>query len=190
MITLIKFLKSVHPITADLRDDLEIAVVEKTIKRKDFLLRPGQVCRNIYFVEKGVLRSYYEKGEKEITSGFTLEGEVCVSGNSFFNQVVGIEYIQALEDCRVYSITYEQFQGLKERHASFKNIALTLLQQCYCEREKRFAEIWMQSAQERFNWLNKKFPHLLLRVAAKDLASFMGISEGMTSTVRVKSYRS
>ncbi|WP_431217165.1 Crp/Fnr family transcriptional regulator [Puia sp. P3] len=184
MLTLIKFLRSVYPLTVELREELDLVVAEREIKRKDFLLKPGQVSRYMYFVERGVLRSFYDKGEKEITSGFTLDGEVCVSGNSFFNQVPGIEYIQALEDAKLFSITYEQYQGLRQRHQAFNNIVLNLFQRCYCEHEKRLSEIWMQTADNRFKWLKKMFPHLLLRVPAKDLASYMGISEGMTCKVR------
>ncbi len=184
MLTLIKFLRSIYPLTTELREELDLLVSEREIRRKDFLLKAGQVSRYIYFVERGVLRSFYEKGEKEITSGFTLDGEVCVSGNSFFNQAPGIEYVQALEDTRLFCITYDQYQGLRQRHQAFNNIVLSLFQRCYCEREKRLSEIWMQSADNRFKWLKKAFPHLLVRVPAKDLASYMGISEGMTCKVR------
>src|ERR1700721_1374266 len=98
MISLFTFLQAVHPLTTDLRNHLEQVVKEKYIAKKRCLLKEGSICREIYFVEKGMLRNYYIQGANTITSAFTRENEICTSSVSFFSQQPGIEYIEALED--------------------------------------------------------------------------------------------
>jgi CRP-like cAMP-binding protein len=62
------------------------------------VLKEGQVCDNIYFIEQGYLRSFYLKDGKEITAWFMKENDVIVSVNSFFKREPSYEYIQAIED--------------------------------------------------------------------------------------------
>ena len=46
--------------------------------------------------------------------------------------------------------------------------------------------MWMQSADERLNWLAGSAPELVQRVPAKYLASYLGITEGRLSTIKGK----
>lgn len=76
-----------------------------SVKKQEFLLRPGDVNRGVFFVRKGVLRSYKvdEKGKEHILL-FAPEGwmvgdiEAQVKGHPS-----GV-FIQAIEDSEVQRI--------------------------------------------------------------------------------------
>jgi CRP/FNR family transcriptional regulator, anaerobic regulatory protein len=186
MIMLFRYLRSIHPLSESLRDHLEDIVKEKRVARKDYLLRAGQTCGNIYFIEKGLLRSYYVKGPKEISSWFMKEGDICIAVESFLAQKHSHESIQALEDCIVYYISYEELQQIYRDYQEFNSIGRTLIERCYLLSVQRVTAMWMQKAHDRYGWLTKHFPDLSQRVPAKYLASFLGITEGMLSNIKSK----
>ena len=184
MITLLRYLRSIHPLSEALRDHLEDIVKEKKLARKDYLLKAGQICSNIYFIEKGLLRSYYFKGEKEISSWFMKEGDICIAVESFFTQQYGQENIQALEDCVVHYISYEDLQRIYRDFGEFNIIGRILVERCYLLTVQRITAMWMQRAHDRYDWLANQFPDLLQRVPAKYLASYLGITEVMLSNIK------
>lgn len=184
MITLLRYLRSIHPLSEALRDHLEDVIKEKKLARKDYLLKAGQICGNIYFVEQGLLRSYYSRDKKEISSNFFKEGDICTAPESFFTQQYGQESIQAIEDCVLYYISYDELQHLFRAFPDFNFIGRVLLERCYLAMVQRFSAMWMRSAPDRFEWLASSFPDLLQRVPAKYLASYLEITEGMLSTIK------
>ena len=105
---LITFLDTICPLSSELKEHLRLILKTKTFLKKDFLLRAGHICQNISFIEKGLFRCFYAHGENEVSSWFMKEGDVIISVESFFKQVASYESIQALEDCTVYYISYEQ----------------------------------------------------------------------------------
>lgn len=184
MISLLRYLRAIHSLSEPLRDRLEDIIKEKQLARKDYLLKAGQICGNIYFIEQGLLRSYYSDGKKEISSYFFKEGDICISAESFFTQQYGQENIQAIENCIVQYISYEQLQRIFREFPEFNFIGRILLEKCYLLLVQRFTAMWMQSASDRFEWLAREFPELLQRVPAKYLASYLEITEGMFSTIK------
>jgi len=79
-----KILRSIHPVSENLRDYLDDNLKEKKVKKREILLKEGQLCGSLYFVHQGILRGYYSKGGKEISCLFFKEGEVCVDLEGFF----------------------------------------------------------------------------------------------------------
>jgi CRP-like cAMP-binding protein len=184
MISLLKFIRALQPLSEALRDHLEDTIRQKTLDRKDVLLKAGQVCGNIYFVEKGLLRSYYVKDDKEISSGFYKEGDICVAIESFLTQQYSLENIHAIEDSVLYYLSHDDLQHIYREFPEFNRVGRLLLEKCALRSAQRMTAMWMQKADDRYKWLVRQYPDFPLRVAGKQLASFLGITEGMMSTVK------
>ena len=184
MITLMNWLRAIQPISTELGDRLEDVIRVKLIAKKDYILKTGQVCRNIYFVEKGLLRTFYFQGGKTISSAFTKENEICVSLESFYSQQYGMECIQAVDDTDLSYISYEHYQELNTNFPEFNAICRLLLERCHVAKEQRLKAMWMQSAGDRFKWIMDQQPDLVLRVPGKYLASYIGTTEGMLSNIK------
>jgi len=80
------FIAGIIPLSAGLRERLDSILRVKDFGKKEFLLREGQVCDRIYFVEKGLVRIYYLKDGVEMCSGLLLEGGFMISVESFFRR--------------------------------------------------------------------------------------------------------
>jgi len=107
-----------------------------------------------------------------------------MSVESFLLQKQSHESIQALEDCVLYYISYEELQRLYRDYPELNNIGRILTERCYVSAVQRITAMWMQKANDRFVWLAKQAPDLSQRVPAKYLASYMGITEGMLSNIK------
>lgn len=184
MMELLHFLESIHPMSDGLKQHLASMLKEKQLPRKEYLLRAGHVSRKICFIAKGLLRCFYIKDEQEVSSWFMKEGDVIVSVESFFSQEESYESIQALEDCLLYYITYDELQYLYRYFPEFNFIGRVLLEKYYKLSEQRLYSLRMQRSQERYEYLLTNHHELVLRVPAKHLASYLGITEQYLSMLK------
>src|ERR1700726_105605 len=100
------------PLSAGCLEYLRKTIKRRSVKQKENLLEPGQVCKNLYFIKKGLLKCYYMHGKKEVSDWFFGESETVVSIDSFYDQVPGKDFIQALEDCELLYVSYDELQYL------------------------------------------------------------------------------
>jgi len=184
METLLHFLHSIYPLSEELKDYFRAVLKQKEISKKGFLLRAGQVCRQMYFIQKGLLRCYYEKGDHEVSSWFMKEGDIIISVESFYQQKNSYESIQALEDCVLYYIDYRDLQHLYHHFPEGNYIGRVLTERYYCLSEQRLFSLRMQRSQERYDYLMEHHSELVLRVPAKYLASYLGITEVTMSKIK------
>jgi CRP/FNR family transcriptional regulator, anaerobic regulatory protein len=186
MMELVSFLESIHPMSDGLKQHLAVTLKEKHLAKKDYLLKAGHISRNICFIAKGLLRCFYIKDEHEVCSWFMKEGDVIVSVESFFSQKESYESIQALEDCLLYYITYEELQYIYRHFAEFNFIGRVLLEKYYMLSEQRLYSLRMQRSQERYEYLLENHGDLVLRVPAKYLSSYLGITEVTMSKIKAR----
>jgi CRP-like cAMP-binding protein len=181
---LLHFLQSIHPLPEDVIRHLSRVVKKKEIHKKHFVCRPGQVCGRIYFVEKGLFRSYCTCEGRDISSGFMWEGDLCISIESFFSQLESTESIQALENSVVYFITYDELQELYRLFPSFNVVGRLLTEKCFQWSNRQLINMRVYKAGQRYQWLVENCPELFLRVPLKHLATFLGITDVMLSKIR------
>jgi CRP-like cAMP-binding protein len=112
------------------------------------------------------------------------EGDVCISVESWFRRMESRENIQALERTEVYYISWRQLQDIYERYPAFNFTGRLLTEKYYLQSEQRLAAMRLRRSHERYQWLMESSPELLLRVPAKHLASYLGMSEVMLSNIR------
>ena len=184
MTSVLQYLNSIQPLPDALTAYLRQIIKRKEIPRKGYLLKEGQVCRNIHFIEKGLLRCYYIKDGGEISSWFMKEKDVCIAVESYYHQEPSTENIQALENSIVYSISYEELDRIYRHFPSFNYTGRILTERYYMLSEQRSRSMRMQRSFERYDWLMARYPEMMQRVPAKYIASYLGITEVTLSVVR------
>ena len=184
MDTLINYLNAIHPLSDSTNHYLREHLKELSIEKKRFLLKQGHVCQNIYFVSKGLPRCFYVINDKEINSWFMKESDVIISVDSFFNQTQSYENIQALEDCIVYFITYNELQFLYNNFYEFNFVGRILTEKYYQLSEQRLYSLRMRRAVEKYKFLMSYFPQIIQRVPSKHMASYLSVSEETLSRIR------
>jgi CRP-like cAMP-binding protein len=183
---LLLFLNSIHPLNPNTQDYLIEKLKWIEVPKKNFILKEGHICFNIYFINTGLLRCFYTKEDKEISSWFMKEGDVIISVESFFNQLESKENIQALEDCLLFYVSYDELQYAYKNFPDFNTIGRILTQKYYQLSEQRLYSLRMQRAVERYLFLVDHFPQIIQRVPLKYIASYLGITEETLSRIRAQ----
>jgi CRP/FNR family transcriptional regulator, anaerobic regulatory protein len=169
----IKYLGAIYPLSDELEKYLASVIKERPIRKKDYLLKAGHVCRNICFISTGLLRCFYLQNSQEISSWFMMEGDVIISVESFFRQAKSKESIQALEDSLLYSLEYADLQYMYRNFPESNFIGRVLTEKYYILSEQRLYSLKIQKAPGRYQYIFENFPVLLQRVPAKYIASFV-----------------
>ncbi|WP_420146904.1 Crp/Fnr family transcriptional regulator [Spirosoma sp.] len=181
---LLNVVQTLQPLSDGLRNALINALRCDTFPRKQWLLQPGQVSDRIYFVEKGVVRGYYLKDGREVTSWFMREDDFIISIASFYRRQPAYEYIELLEESILWSISYVQLQQLYQDFPEFNTIGRLITEKYYVLSELRSQNLRMQTAPERYQQLLTDFPDIFGRVPLKYIASHLGISAETLSRLR------
>ncbi len=159
----------------------------KTIKRKDFLLQAGDVCRYETFVCKGCLRNYYIDNEGvEHNTVFAVESWWTGDMYSFITQTPSRYFIEALEDSEVVQIGKSSLETLYQNVPKFERFFRLLLQNAYVAQEQRIVHNLSSNAEERYTAFLKRYPQLGQRIAQKHIASYLGITPEFLSMLRRK----
>jgi len=163
------------------------AVLKKTVLPKGaFIITEGKVCNQVYFLEQGCLRGFYNLDGKEISYWFAFENSFVTSFFSFISRKPGMENIQALEDCTLWAISYEDLQELYDKHKDIERLGRIMHERYYVMLEERFVSNHFKEARERYENLLNQSPHILQRVPLGYVASYLGITQETLSRIRNK----
>lgn len=153
---------------------------------KTLLTQQGKIADKIYFIEKGIARTFYIKDGKDITYWIALENDFVGSMSSFFMRKPSDKMVQTLEECELWEFDYYKLDTLYssdpelERSGRlFANYAISLL-------EKRFDNLHFNSAKERYDILINQQPEIIQRVSLGVIASYLGITQETLSRIRGK----
>jgi CRP-like cAMP-binding protein len=160
--------------------------IPKKLRRRQYLLQEGDVCKYVAFVDRGLLRTYTvgEKGQEHITQ-FAFEGWWIGDQFSFLTGEPSTYNIDALEDCELLLLTKSAEDEMLERIPKLERYFRILLQNSLIATQKRLASSLSQTAEERYNELISVCPETLPhRIPQHMLASFLGITPETFSRIR------
>lgn len=169
--------------------DLFISLFEnKAIKKKEYLLRPGDVCRTENFINKGCLRMFSvdENGFDHIVQ-FGIEDWWMSDLYSFLTKTPTNYTIQALEDTEVMQITKSNFELLFERIPKFERFYRIMFQSAFIAHQNRISKNLSLTAEKRYIDFVNQFPKLEQRIPQKYIASYLGMTPVFLSMLRKKS---
>lgn len=148
------------------------------LPKRTILIAPGKRDDNVYFIEKGIARSYILMDGREVTSWFSKEGDLTFSTNSFYGKTEGYEneMVQVLEDSILYFIPIAELEALCLKYAGIANWLRILHQKAFVEMERRLIYRLYMSAEERYNDFLIKNPDMFQRVNLGYIASYLGMS--------------
>jgi CRP-like cAMP-binding protein len=184
MYQLKQFIATFRPLTEACNRDFEAVVKFEEFERGEYLLKAGKICDRIYFLEKGAVQCYKGVKSKKQTLWFMLEGEIALFKSSFYGQKASEANIVALEDTRVFSITYADMKRLCEMHHSFALLSLKITEEYHMRSDLKSDVLDSRDPADRYNYLKKQRPDIVDRVPQKDLASFLRINPDTLSRIK------
>ena len=162
-------------------------LIPKKLRKKQYLLQEGDVCKFIAFVEKGVLKSYTidEKGVESILQ-FAIEEWLISDLYSFLTAEPATYTIDAIEDCELILISKNAHEELLRTLPKYETWVRLQLTNAYIALQRRLTSIISLSLEERYHYFSSLYPELLQRVPQHMIASYMGLTPETLSRVRRK----
>lgn len=157
----------------------------KKIKKKDFLLREGNVFSFEGFVVEGCFRVFTidEKGN-ENTLYFAATDWWLMDIDSFTNQTASNLNIQALEDSKVLLINRTNKISLYETIPSVEKLFRVMFQKALVAWQRRLVSNHCQTAKERYSIFIETYPHIASKLTDKQIASYLGITHEFLSKIK------
>lgn len=180
-----QFIENYTPLTNNEWDMILKKFKPKSFKKGELILRENEVCRSLYFLEKGLMRYYINKDGDEVTKFFTEAPYAFTSQYSFTSGKSSNENIEVLEDALVWEISLSKANELLEIKA-WSTFIRKLIQEVQFHTEQILEELQTQTAEDRYFKLLDNNPKLIQRISLKHLASYLGIAPQSLSRIRKK----
>lgn len=167
------YLNRFYPLSNGLRNYLVQVMKHKEIPRNNFLLQEGEICKAAWYLEKGLVRCFYDNNAHETTTWFVPEDNAVLEAKSLFEQLPSGFYIEALENCITWMVDYASIQYALEHYPEAKEIRTRITDWYSNLKDVRIKTASLPSAMERYRYFEKHFDHLLGRLKLKHIASYL-----------------
>lgn len=154
------------------------------LKKNKRLLKAGQLCDYLFFVQKGVLRSYVKQGNTEITTWIVEENDFVTSIRGFHLQTPTAESIAAIEDCELVAIEYDSLQYLYNNFNEMNTIGRKILEKYYIEADERAFISRLNKAAAKYDHFLATRDNLVNRIPLKYIASYLNMTIETLSRMR------
>jgi CRP-like cAMP-binding protein len=159
--------------------------VSKKLRRRQYLLQEGDVCKHLAFIAKGLLRSYNvdEKGNEHINV-FGWEGWWLSDFQSFLSGVPAVFNIDAIEDSELMMISLADYNALTLKVPIMDRYFRILYQNSLVTKERRLMSASTHTAEEKYVQLAESNPHLIERIPQNLIASYLGFAPETLSRIK------
>lgn len=176
--------KSVEITQLDL-DEICSKFKATSVKKGDFLLRQGRVCKFEGFVNEGCFRVFTidQKGN-ENTLYFAVKGWWLMDVDSFMNQIPSELNIQALEDSNILSIQKNEKESLYNKLPIVEKLFRIMSQKALIAWQKRLIQNHCLTAKERYCHFIEKYPTIVSKLTDRQVSSYLGITHEFLSKIK------
>ena len=173
----------------------ELRIIEsyfsyRQVPKKFSLIKEGKIARELYFINKGLLRLYYTKNGEDITAFIFREHLFASCYESFLRQMPGNQSLDTLEDAELLVLSYDNLQALYARIPKMETVTRKIAEQRFINAQMILSSYILDSPEERWKKFEAAHGDLLLRVPHHMIASFLGITPVSLSRIRKRLLRS
>lgn len=173
------------PLTVEEMDTIKSFFSHKILRKRQYLLQEGDVCKYMSFVGKGLLRSYNvdEKGDEHMNL-FAWEGWWISDMFSFSSGEKAVFNIDAIEDSELLMITPVDFEALTLKVPIMDRYFRILFQNSLVTKERRLMSSITHTAEEKYTQLAERNPEIIQRIPQNLIASYLGLAPETLSRIK------
>ena len=159
----------------------------KTFRKKEYLLREGQICHYQFFILEGLVRHFYidSKGQEQTTQ-FGIENWWVTNMESFLRQCSSELSIQAIEETTALLLTKRDLEYLYQKLPKLERAFRIITENMLIAIQRRNAFHWYMKSEDKYDMVRAHLPEFLQRVPQYMVASYLGMTPEHYSTVRKK----
>ena len=168
-------------------DTLESILVPKKYAKGEMILKDGEVCESIYYIDKGLIRQFYYKNDKELTEHIGADGEIFMCIESLFKEEPTKLQVEALEPSVIYLIPKHKLEQVALHNVNIQILYRKILEESLIISQVHADLLRFETAQNRYKRLCKMKPQVVLRAPLVYIASYLQMTPETLSRVRAQS---
>ena len=173
--------------THDELDILESVLVPMKFAKGEIILKEGDVCEHIYYVERGLTRQFYFKNGKELTEHIGVEHSIVMCIESLFKEKPTYLQLEALEPTLVYALPKHRLEEVALHNVNIQILYRKILEESLIISQVHADMLRFETAQDRYLKLCKQSPQVVLRAPLVYVASYLQMTPETLSRVRAAS---
>jgi CRP-like cAMP-binding protein len=182
----LKFIHSLASLSENSIRALLPALSTKKFKKGALLLKEGQVCNSLFYIEAGYCKSCYDLEGLEKNTFFFFEQDIATNLSSFGNAQPSAYNIRACEPLTAVVFDKQKLFEAARLHPEIDTLGKNCIRR-FATRQEEFANLFkLFSAKERLEYLERHHPLMLQRVSLTQLSSFLGVARETLSRIRKK----
>ncbi len=159
------------------------------VPAKTLLLQEGEISYNAFYIEKGIIRAWYNNDGKDVTFQFFLENTMFSSLESFKKGFPSMVSFETIEPCILYKIKKPDVEAFLEEvydNPELRTLFMDALFERIFDYMKHFFSFIKDTPQQRYLNLVKAKPEIIKRVPQHYIASYLGITTVHLSRIKSK----
>ena len=181
------FSNNLFPLGEEEINQLKSRFNERRIKRRQFILQEGDVCKHYTFVSDGCLKMYkIDQTGKEHNLQFTIENEWISDLGSLYSETPSDVYIEAIEQSTILQIERKDLYYFYTHYPNIDRRFRVVIENSFISLQQRMFQNISASAEERYSYFLKTNPNLFNRISNVQIASYLGVTPEFLSAIRKK----
>ncbi|MBR5653953.1 MAG: Crp/Fnr family transcriptional regulator [Prevotella sp.] len=170
--------------THDELDVLESVLVPMKFAKGEMILKEGEVCRNIYHIDKGLVRQFYYKADKEMTEHIGVDNSIVMCIESLFLEQPTKLLMEALEPTIIYALPKQKLEEVALHNVNIQILYRKILEESLILSQVHADLVRFETAQDRYRKMCKLMPQVVLRAPLVYIANYLQMTPETLSRVR------
>jgi CRP-like cAMP-binding protein len=163
---------------------IESLFIPRTLKKGELFLKEGRICKELGFINKGLVCYYIIQDGTEVVHNFAKENELICNYDSFINKTPSHKNVVALEPTELMVISFDKLQQLYKSISGGERFGRLHMEQVYSEAIKHIISFYTDTPQQRYSDFVQQHKELVQRVPQYYIASYIGIKPQSLSRIR------
>lgn len=181
---LLHVLNTIVPITASEQELIISCFKPFKLPKGELFLQSGKVNKQIAFINKGLVRYFVYKNDDESTFEFTREGEFIGDYQSYTNKTPSVQNIQAIEDCDLLVIGYDDLQRVFNNTKNGNMLGRIIIEHRFDVMVTQLLSVYMHTSEQRYKRFVENYSALAQRIPQYMIASYVGVQPQSLSRIR------
>ncbi|WP_281802705.1 Crp/Fnr family transcriptional regulator [Segatella maculosa] len=170
--------------THDELDVLESVLVPMKFAKGKMILEEGEVCENIYYLDKGLIRQFYFKNGKEVTEHLGSDRSIFMCIESLFRETPSLLQVEAIESCQIYALPKHRLEQVALHNVNIQILYRKILEESLILSQVHADLVRFETAGDRYKKMCKLMPQVVLRAPLVYIASYLQMTPETLSRVR------
>lgn len=170
--------------TFDELDILTDLLVPLKYAKGEMILSEGEICKSIYYIEKGLVRQFYYKHDKELTEHLGVDHTICMCIESLFKEEPTHLQMEALEPTLLYALPKNRLEAAAMRNVNIQMLYRKILEESLIISQIHADMVRFESAQNRYLRMCKENPLIVQRAPLNYIANYLQMTPETLSRVR------